>query len=75
MKTETLKRLEREAAQPDDIAPVMGCGELRQLLEERRAGLVVAGIIAARSSSDCACTSLELCVHELAMRLVARADE
>lgn len=35
MSPDTLNRLEKESQQPDDIAPVMGCGELRELLTER----------------------------------------
>lgn len=35
MSPDTLNRLEKESQQPDDIAPVMGCGELRELLAER----------------------------------------
>lgn len=75
MNPDTLKRLEREAAQPAGIAPVIDAPELRQLLKERRAGLVIAGIIAARPSSDCACVTKGPCIHELALRLVARAEE
>lgn len=45
MSPDVRARLEREAAQPDDIAPVMGCGELRALLVENARLVTLVGAL------------------------------